>query len=382
MTMVPAQNLISKQQQHNNHLFRHLHHHKGIISSSPSSSGADLYYGGCGGGTNTNEYTTDESLFCGLIMSRKLTPQGYDYCSPTDQSCVGSDNLVVGDHQQYHQYPMADDQDESRTNSLNNDAASTNSLKEEVGGGGAQDLPERESDDHEGWLQLSIGGHTGITQQNKTPPPPPPPHHPDDDHQVLLEPAAFRRGGGGNAIELELLPSGGAGIRSSASTAMFDGASHDHLHRQHHQIGAIPSRGPTMTNFGSGTNFSTTSLMYFQQYYPGSSSTSNFPHHQEAVNNWTFRPFIAHHPHPQYHVSASSSASPSSSLLMPLPPHQLGSTPTLTTSTSYLARHFQLQPPVVDAATAAGPSVDFRVVNPPRRPHSGIWFMLQASQNQ
>ncbi|EPS66006.1 hypothetical protein M569_08772, partial [Genlisea aurea] len=26
--------------------------------------------------------------------------------------------------------------------------------------------------------------------------------------------------------------------------------------------------------------------------------------------------------------------------------------------------------------------VDFRVVQPPRRPHSGIWFMLLASENQ
>ncbi|XP_048625190.1 putative uncharacterized protein DDB_G0289963 isoform X2 [Brassica napus] len=30
----------------------------------------------------------------------------------------------------------------------------------------------------------------------------------------------------------------------------------------------------------------------------------------------------------------------------------------------------------------AGPSSSFRVIDPPRRPHSGIWFLLQASQNQ
>lgn len=30
----------------------------------------------------------------------------------------------------------------------------------------------------------------------------------------------------------------------------------------------------------------------------------------------------------------------------------------------------------------AGPSSSFRVIDPPRRPHSGIWFLLQASQTQ
>ncbi|VVA92824.1 unnamed protein product [Arabis nemorensis] len=30
----------------------------------------------------------------------------------------------------------------------------------------------------------------------------------------------------------------------------------------------------------------------------------------------------------------------------------------------------------------AGPSSEFRVLDPPRRPHSGLWFLLQASQLQ
>ncbi|XP_047974911.1 protein LAX PANICLE 2-like isoform X2 [Salvia hispanica] len=46
--------------------------------------------------------------------------------------------------------------------------------------------------------------------------------------------------------------------------------------------------------------------------------------------------------------------------------------------------HSQMRPkfrpprPVVNF----GPRPDFVVVAPPRRPHSGVWFMLQASQNQ
>ncbi|KAF8390722.1 hypothetical protein HHK36_025249 [Tetracentron sinense] len=44
----------------------------------------------------------------------------------------------------------------------------------------------------------------------------------------------------------------------------------------------------------------------------------------------------------------------------------------------YAAQPFQLH----TGADVAGPSSDFRVVDAPRRPHSGIWFVLQASQNQ
>ncbi|XP_019099242.1 PREDICTED: uncharacterized protein LOC104776858 [Camelina sativa] len=36
----------------------------------------------------------------------------------------------------------------------------------------------------------------------------------------------------------------------------------------------------------------------------------------------------------------------------------------------------------VDEGGGAGPSSEFRVLDPPRRPHSGLWFLLQASQFQ
>ncbi|KAG4152738.1 hypothetical protein ERO13_D04G140300v2 [Gossypium hirsutum] len=45
---------------------------------------------------------------------------------------------------------------------------------------------------------------------------------------------------------------------------------------------------------------------------------------------------------------------------------------------SYFARPFQVQPGI----DVAGPSTDFKIIDPPRRPHSGIWFILQASENQ
>ncbi|EXB81223.1 hypothetical protein L484_013164 [Morus notabilis] len=398
--MVPAQNL-SKQ----NHL---LQYHKGSTNIDITSALCDYNYGR---GNIDEVYTTER---CGgeSIMSRKS--QGYEYCSTDQSSCVvGSDILVIGDHHlHHHQYPilMADDQDESRTNSLNNDAPSSNSNKELEGGAGAgagpgagaacggqdqerdhhHDHHGHDHDDREGWLQLSIGGHTGnLRQENKI-------HHHHHHHRhdiQVLEPMSTARRGGGtglNTIELDLLPGGGGGGMRSTGTTTFEGPSISTTHEYQHQnvIGGlnIAGRGSSMSNFGSGTNFSTPSLMYFQQYYPGSSSTStsDFPqYHQadhQALNNWAFRPLIPQQYQQQQYAyassssSSSSSSSTSSSLLMP----QLGST-----TTSYLARQFQLQPPVVDAAPAsAGPTVDFRVVNPPRRPHSGIWFMLQASQNQ
>ncbi|XP_023549028.1 protein LAX PANICLE 2-like [Cucurbita pepo subsp. pepo] len=80
--------------------------------------------------------------------------------------------------------------------------------------------------------------------------------------------------------------------------------------------------------------------------------------------NWTFRPISSHNP--------SSSNCSSSSL--PYGP--------------YFSTPFQLHPglDLVAAATtaaAAGPSSDnnIRVIDPPRRPHSGIWFSLQASES-
>ncbi|XP_061978925.1 E3 ubiquitin protein ligase DRIP2-like isoform X3 [Populus nigra] len=75
-----------------------------------------------------------------------------------------------------------------------------------------------------------------------------------------------------------------------------------------------------------------------------------------------------------------------------------GQTTTTTTPTSHESKHYhhhhhhQQQQLVLDPTTRRGglieldllpgPSSDFRVIDPPRRPHSGIWFLLQASQNQ
>ncbi|XVF66713.1 hypothetical protein PTKIN_Ptkin10aG0059700 [Pterospermum kingtungense] len=92
----------------------------------------------------------------------------------------------------------------------------------------------------------------------------------------------------------------------------------------------------------------------FSQYQQGSSST--FPHGEIS---WAFRPIA------QNIAAASSSSFSSFSSLAPLG--------------AYFARPFQVQSAGMDVA---GPSSDIRIIDPPRRPYSGIWFILQASQNQ
>ncbi|KAK8657316.1 hypothetical protein V6N13_035562 [Hibiscus sabdariffa] len=54
----------------------------------------------------------------------------------------------------------------------------------------------------------------------------------------------------------------------------------------------------------------------------------------------------------------------------PPPPHHGALAP-------YFGRPF-----LVQSTDVAGPSSEVRIIDPPRRPHSGIWFMLQASRNQ
>ncbi|KAL0735987.1 hypothetical protein Bca4012_012197 [Brassica carinata] len=91
---------------------------------------------------------------------------------------------------------------------------------------------------------------------------------------------------------------------------------------------------------------------------------------QETVGSWSaaFRtPFV-----PQNLVQPSSS---STSLMMPF----LGPYFGRSSFQQQLIRNSNNNnnPDVV-----AGPSSSFRVIDPPRRPDSGIWFLLQASQNQ
>ncbi|KAG6781362.1 hypothetical protein POTOM_014260 [Populus tomentosa] len=254
MTMVPAQSL-SKQQQQQHQI--------------------------CDGGYFGEDVRTFKEGFG--LMNRL---EGYDSC--VSEACLLGSDLVVAN------IPMAED--ESRTNSLNNEAGSS-----------SKDVQEER---HEGWLQLSI----------------------------VLD-STSRRGG---LIELDLLPGSSSRVSHQArplSSPVFH----------------VPDfRAPPRPVPSHATNFSNTSLFF--QHHPAATS-STYPLHQEI--NWPFRPMLPNI------ATASSSPPSSSSSMMPLG--------------SYFSRPFQANSTGMDFA---GPSSDFKVIDPPRRSHSGIWFMLQASQNQ
>ncbi|KAI5595574.1 hypothetical protein BDE02_03G149000 [Populus trichocarpa] len=282
MTMVPAQSL-SKQQQHQL----------------------------CDGGYFGEDVHTFKEGFG--LMSRL---EGYEYSCVSEACLLGSDLVVAN-------IPMAED--ESRTNSLNNEAGSS-----------SKDVQEER---HEGWLQLSIGGHTTTATPTSHEGKHDHHHHQQQQQQQLVLDSTSRRGG---LIELDLLRGSSSRISHQArplSSPVFH----------------VPDfRAPPRPVPSHATNFSNTSLFF--QHHPAATS-STYPLHQEI--NWPFRPML-------HNIATASSSPPSSSSsLMPLG--------------SYFSRPFQVNSTGMDFA---GPSSDFKVIDPPRRSHSGIWFMLQASQNQ
>ncbi|KAJ4908447.1 RING finger protein [Raphanus sativus] len=153
-------------------------------------------------------------------------------------------------------------------------------------------------------------------------------------------------------------------------------------HRQQHQTDPT-DRGDSFLElnlFSGGSNRdegvglpSMPSLFHHQHQPRGMINPLMFPTRsdQEMIGSWAaaFRtPFV-----PQNLVQPSSSSSSSASLMMPLVGPYFGR----SNFQQQLIGNNNNNPDVV-----AGPSSSFRVVDPPRRPHSGVWFLLQASQNQ
>ncbi|KAJ8759394.1 hypothetical protein K2173_006914 [Erythroxylum novogranatense] len=298
MTMVPAQTLSKQQQKQRRRVF-------------------------CGG---YGSYAVEESRFG--LMNR--VEGGYDYCNNSEAS-LGSDPLAN---------PMAED--ESRTNSLN-----------EAGSSSKDVVAVQEEEKDEGWLRLSIGGHSTTSHEDSKH------HHHRYRHLQVMDHQTPK--GEGGLIELDLLP--GCNSLSSSSNQPRTLMSSSIFHVP--EFRAPPSRPVMNMPTGGATSFSTSLFFQHQQQHHGSSSTNTYnPHHQEL--NWAFRPI-------PYNVlatassssSSSSSATTSSSSLMPLG--------------SYFSHPLHQVHSGIDVA---GPSSEFRVIDPPRRLHSGIWFMLQASQNQ
>ncbi|GMJ13105.1 hypothetical protein HRI_004979800 [Hibiscus trionum] len=205
-------------------------------------------------------------------------------------------------------------------NHMAEDEAGTNSLNETGSNSKANSHQELELETDEGWLQLSIGGQAQATRCDRN-------KHDQGD------PAAAR---GEGLIELDLL-SGGSSQQARPLAPIF----------YMPEFRAPPRPPPLMHSFSTS--------LFFQHQQQGSSSTF---HLQAGELSSSFRPIQQNIPAP-----AAPSASSSSSLV------PFG---------SYFARQFPVQPEI----DVAGPSSDVTIIDPPRRPHSGIWFVLQASQNQ
>ncbi|KAG7555101.1 hypothetical protein ISN44_As11g012830 [Arabidopsis suecica] len=148
-------------------------------------------------------------------------------------------------------------------------------------------------------------------------------------------------------------------------------------HRQQHQTDPTARRDSflELNLFSGGSNKEEEvglplSSLFHHQHQPGGMMINPLMFHnrpQDMIGPWAaaaFRtPFV-----PQNLTQPSSS---SASLMMPL----MG---------PYFGRS-SFQPQLLgndNPDVVAGPSSSFRVIDPPRRPHSGIWFLLQASQNQ
>ncbi|XAR64340.1 hypothetical protein NMG60_11024644 [Bertholletia excelsa] len=131
-------------------------------------------------------------------------------------------------------------------------------------------------------------------------------------------------------VELDLMPPGG----SSSQQVMRP----------------LPLPIPPVFHVSRPTSGYGASSLFLQ--HPGTSSVF-----QEM--NWAVRPVPRN-----IGIAAACSPSSSSSSLMP--------------TGLYFSRPFPLQP----AVDVAGSSSELRIVDPPRRSHSGIWFVLQASENQ
>jgi len=272
----------------------------------------------------------------------------------------GGYNCLLGSDFVVRRHIMAEAEESSRHNNNNNEEAEA-----EAGGCGSTSKDEEveganentNNSNNNNWLQLGIG----LTSTKQ-----------DRDRTVTT---AI----GSGPVELDLLP----------------------LRRNFDQPPPFFPVAASGRGGGGGPSFGGSSSLLFEQQHqttsPSSMSmsmasgpiTSAFGH--QEMMNWAFGPLL---PPPSLPIMPSSS----SFTHLPHPPPSSSSS-----SSSSQTCHSSLRPPLgsyfptpfhhfpssssgfdqYDVA-GAGPSSDFtvRVVDPPRRPHSGIWFMLQASQNQ
>lgn len=213
-------------------------------------------------------------------------------------------------------------EDESRTGSIN-----------ETGSSSKDNNNNKEEEEEKGWLQLSIGGHMYMPTNNKR-----------------EENSRRSSGEGGGLVELDLLPTISTSEQGKSTLASNSPTVHIHEFRAPPPP-APPTQRQQQHQLMTTTN--TMSSLILQQYHPGAgtSSTTIFPQQQEIIN-WGFRP-------------------------MPAPIQQ-----NMNLSIVSSGSHFGPGTFPILGGVPGPSSIDFRVIHPPRRPHSGLWFSLQPSRNQ
>ncbi|KZV43929.1 RING finger protein [Dorcoceras hygrometricum] len=207
--------------------------------------------------------------------------------------------------------------------------------KEGTVGSSSKDTAKEERDDG-GWLRLGIGSHSheAKTDEDQTP-------------RLRSEPGP---------IELELMP--------SSSSTNYRNMPASSIPPQSQNIRLPEFRTPrTLMSFASGPGFS------LLQNTANASSSGLAPQYQET-SSWTNRNINP------INTAAASISILSSSPSLPLPPVM----PLGPYVSRPLQRHTGVAAGGVDITQR--PAIDFRVIQPPRRPSSGLWLMLQASQNQ
>lgn len=265
---------------------------------------------------------------CGRHLMSRVT-EGYEYCcNPSDLANSNCSGLLPPAPDYHHRLlelkPMAED--ESRTASSLNDAAASSSTKD----------AREDGVDDEGWLKLSIGPIGGCSSSNdgKKSSQEKVPHVSDSNIELSrqpVNPVALERCR--ELVELDLLPPGNGGSEQPG-----------------------PGR-PPLAPVLHGPLSSSSPFNFFR--LPGSPSPW-FPHSEREIR-WTFRP-----------------SSFPSNIFSGSPPTTSSSLPPASPSPAT----YSLMPVMARAGVTGSSSSGMQVISTPRRPQSGIWFMLQASQNQ
>ncbi|KAK6922465.1 hypothetical protein RJ641_012972 [Dillenia turbinata] len=263
---------------------------------------------------------------------------GYEYDGYRSCSSLGASSFS---------FPFSCDrllmaEDESTTHTNTNCA--TNEDAGAGGGGSGSKEVAQEGGDHRdreeaGWLQLGIA--VGTTTSSTS--------------------TSERKGGA--LVELDLLTATSNPSYSSTQQQQEEEArpilAADAMFGHHHMM----MRPPVPVGVVSSLN-----LQQQQQHLSTTSSPSNFrvqPHpHQQQVN-WVLRPSLRSQTTATTALSRSFSSS--SSFIMPPP---------------VVGPYFLRSPFQGGGGEVVGPSSDLRIIDAPPRPHSGVWFVLQASQNQ